>query len=148
MKVFTKYKLELIKEESHKYEVDTKISKPQDLVDVLNLVCRINNNTEEVMLLLTLNTKNVITGWFEVSRGSINESIVHPREIFKRALTNNATSIVVAHNHPSGDPNPSKEDINITNRLKECGKLLGINLIDHIIIGDEKYVSLKEKGII
>lgn len=148
MKVFTKYKLELIKEESHKYEVDTKISKPQDLVDVLNLVCRINNNTEEVMLLLTLNTKNVITGWFEVSRGSINESIVHPREIFKRALTNNATSIVVAHNHPSGDPNPSKEDINITNRLKECGKLLGIDLIDHIIIGDEKYVSLKEKGII
>lgn len=148
MKVFTKYKLELIKEESHKYEVDTRISKPQDLVDVLNLVCRINNNTEEVMLLLTLNTKNVITGWFEVSRGSIDTSIVHPREIFKRALTNNATSIVVAHNHPSGDPNPSKEDINITNRLKECGKLLGINLIDHIIIGDEKYVSLKEKGII
>ena len=148
MKVFTKYKLELIKEESHKYEVDTKISKPQDLVDVLNLVCRINNNTEEVMLLLTLNTKNVITGWFEVSRGSIDASIVHPREIFKRALTNNATSIVVAHNHPSGDPNPSKEDINITNRLKECGKLLGIDLIDHIIIGDEKYVSLKEKGII
>ncbi len=148
MKVFTKYKLELIKEESHKYEVDTKISKPQDLVDVLNLVCRINNNTEEVMLLLTLNTKNVITGWFEVSRGSIDTSIVHPREIFKRALTNNATSIVVAHNHPSGDPNPSKEDINITNRLKECGKLLGINLIDHIILGDEKYVSLKEKGII
>ena len=148
MKVFTKYKLELIKEESHKYEVDTRISKPQDLVDVLNLVCRINNNTEEVMLLLTLNTKNVITGWFEVSRGSIDASIVHPREIFKRALTNNATNIVVAHNHPSGDPNPSKEDINITNRLKECGKLLGINLIDHIIIGDEKYVSLKEKGII
>ena len=148
MKVFTKYKLELIKEESHKYEVDTRISKPQDLVDVLNLVCRINNNTEEVMLLLTLNTKNVITGWFEVSRGSIDTSIVHPREIFKRALTNNATNIVVAHNHPSGDPNPSKEDINITNRLKECGKLLGINLIDHIIIGDEKYVSLKEKGII
>ena len=148
MKVFTKYKLELIKEESHKYEVDTRISKPQDLVDVLNLVCRINNNTEEVMLLLTLNTKNVITGWFEVSRGSIDASIVHPREIFKRALTNNATDIVVAHNHPSGDPNPSKEDINITNRLKECGKLLGINLIDHIIIGDEKYVSLKEKGII
>lgn len=148
MKVFTKYKLELIKEESHKYEIDTRISKPKDLVDILNLVCRINNNTEEVMLLFTLNTKNVITGWFEVSRGSIDTSIVHPREIFKRALTNNATSIVVAHNHPSGDPNPSKEDINITNRLKECGKLLGINLIDHIIIGDEKYVSLKEKGII
>ena len=81
-------------------------------------------------------------------RGTINTSLVHPREVFKRALLNNASNIMVAHNHPSGDPNPSKEDIQITERLKEAGNLLGINLLDHIIVGEDKYISLKEKGVL
>ena len=147
-KIMTKYKLELVKEESHKYEVETRISCPKDIYEVLTKVCRIQCNAEEVFILITLNTKNIVTGYFEVHRGTINTSLVHPREVFKRALLNNANSIMVAHNHPSGDPNPSKEDIQITERLKEAGNLLGINLLDHIIVGEDKYISLKEKGVL
>lgn len=147
-KIMTKYKLELVKEESHKYEVETKISCPKDIYEVLTKVCRIQCNAEEVFILITLNTKNIVTGYFEVHRGTINTSLVHPREVFKRALLNNASNIMVAHNHPSGDPNPSKEDIQITERLKEAGNLLGINLLDHIIVGEDKYISLKEKGVL
>ena len=147
-KIMTKYKLELVKEESHKYEVETRISCPKDIYEVLTKVCRIQCNAEEVVILITLNTKNIVTGYFEVHRGTINTSLVHPREVFKRALLNNARYIIVAHNHPSGDPNPSKEDIQITERLKEAGNLLGINLLDHIIVGEDKYISLKEKGVL
>ena len=147
-KIMTKYRLELVKEESHKYEVETRISCPKDIYEVLTKVCRIQCNAEEVFILITLNTKNIITGYFEVHRGTINTSLVHPREVFKRALLNNASNIMVAHNHPSGDPNPSKEDIQITERLKEAGNLLGINLLDHIIVGEDKYMSLKEKGVL
>ena len=147
-KIMTKYRLELVKEESHKYEVETRISCPKDIYEVLTKVCRIQCNAEEVVILITLNTKNIVTGYFEVHRGTINTSLVHPREVFKRALLNNASNIMVAHNHPSGDPNPSKEDIQITERLKEAGNLLGINLLDNIIVGDDKYISLKEKGVL
>ncbi len=147
-KIMTKYRLELVKEESHKYEVETRISCPKDIYEVLTKVCRIQCNAEEVFILITLNTKNIVTGYFEVHRGTINTSLVHPREVFKRALLNNASNIMVAHNHPSGDPNPSKEDIQITERLKEAGNLLGINLLDHIIVGEDKYISLKEKGVL
>ena len=147
-KIMTKYRLELVKEESHKYEVETRISCPKDIYEVLTKVCRIQCNAEEVVILITLNTKNIVTGYFEVHRGTINTSLVHPREVFKRALLNNARYIIVAHNHPSGDPNPSKEDIQITKRLKEAGNLLGINLLDHIIVGEDKYISLKEKGVL
>lgn len=147
-KIMTKYRLELVKEESHKYEVETRISCPKDIYEVLTKVCRIQCNTEEVFILITLNIKNIVTGYFEVHRGTINTSLVHPREVFKRALLNNASDIMVAHNHPSGDPNPSKEDIQITERLKEAGNLLGINLLDHIIVGEDKYISLKEKGVL
>ena len=147
-KIMTKYRLELVKEESHKYEVETRISCPKDIYEVLTKVCRIQCNAEEVFILITLNTKNIVTGYFEVHRGTINTSLVHPREVFKSALLNNASNIMVAHNHPSGDPNPSKEDIQITERLKEAGNLLGINLLDHIIVGEDKYISLKEKGVL
>ena len=147
-KIMTKYRLELVKEESHKYEVKTRISCPKDIYEVLTKVCRIQCNAEEVFILITLNTKNIVTGYFEVHRGTINTSLVHPREVFKRALLNNASNIMVAHNHPSGDPNPSKEDIQITERLKEAGNLLGINLLDHIIVGEDKYISFKEKGVL
>lgn len=147
-KIMTKYRLELVKEESHKYEVETRISCPKDIYEVLTKVCRIQCNAEEVFILITLNTKNIVTGYFEVHRGTINTSLVHPREVFKRALLNNARYIMVAHNHPSGDPNPSKEDIQMTERLKEAGNLLGINLLDHIIVGEDKYISFKEKGVL
>lgn len=102
----------------------------------------------EHLVLITLDTKNVITSITTISIGSLNTSIVHPREVFKTAILSNAASIILAHNHPSGDSTPSKEDINITDRIKESGKILGIDLLDHLIIGDDSYISLKEKGIL
>lgn len=103
---------------------------------------------QEVLKLIMLDTKNNIVGIKDVFKGSLNTSIVHPREIFKEALKKSSSSIIICHNHPSGDPTPSKEDINITIRLKECGKIIGIDLLDHLIVGKNQYVSLKEKGII
>lgn len=108
----------------------------------------LNGVDREYLVLLTLDTKNCINSITTVSIGSLNTSIVHPREVFKTAILSNASSIILAHNHPSGDVIPSKEDINITHRIKECGKILGIELLDHLIIGDDNYSSLKEKGII
>lgn len=101
------------------------------------------------LILCCLNTKNQPVSVSLISLGSINSSIVHPREVFKVAILSNAASIILFHNHPSGDPSPSAEDINVTKRLKECGNLIGIELIDHIIIGSEdSYCSLKDKGIL
>jgi DNA repair protein RadC len=103
---------------------------------------------QEILKLIILNTKNKIIKIKDVFKGTLNSSLVHPREIFCEAIKSSGASIIICHNHPSGDPNPSEEDINITVRIKECGKIIGINLLDHIIIGDRKYSSLKEKGII
>ena len=103
---------------------------------------------QEVLKLIMLDTKNQIISIKDVFKGSLNTSIVHPREIFNEAIKRNSSSIIICHNHPSGDPTPSKEDINITLRINECSKIIGISLLDHIIVGKGKFISLKEKGII
>lgn len=103
---------------------------------------------KEYLKLIMLNSKNVVIAVKHISVGSLNSSIVHPREVFLEAIKNSSASIIICHNHPSGDPTPSKEDINITNRLKECGKILGIEVLDHIIIGNGIYVSLKERAFL
>ena len=102
--------------------------------------------TQEHFVCLYLNTKNQVLHKRTIFIGSLNASIVHPREVFKEAFRRSAASIICLHNHPSGSPDPSKEDIEVTKRLVECGKIIGIDLLDHIIIGEHKYVSLKEKG--
>ncbi|MBW8350201.1 DNA repair protein RadC [Bacillus sp. IITD106] len=102
--------------------------------------------TQEHFVALYLNTKNQVIHRQTIFIGSLNASIVHPREVFKEAIRRSAASIICLHNHPSGDPSPSREDIEVTKRLVECGKLVGIELLDHLIIGDKKYVSMKEKG--
>lgn len=103
----------------------------------------------ERLMLCCLNCKNEPISVSTISIGSLNASIVHPREVFKVAILSNAASIILYHNHPSGDDTPSQEDISITKRLVEAGKIIGISLIDHIIIGKESsYCSLKEKGIL
>jgi DNA repair protein RadC len=95
---------------------------------------------------LYLNTKNQVLHKQTIFIGSLNASIVHPREVFREALKRSAASIICLHNHPSGDPAPSREDIEVTKRLVECGKMIGIDVLDHVIIGENKFVSLKEKG--
>jgi len=101
---------------------------------------------KEHFVCLFLNTKNHIIGKETLSMGTLNASLVHPREVFRAAIRSSSASIICLHNHPSGDPSPSKEDIQITQRLVEAGTLLGIEILDHLIIGDDKFVSLKEQG--
>ena len=122
------------------------ISSPRDIAKLL--INEMMSLKKEILKLIMLDKKNNIIGIKDVFKGSLNTSIVHPREIFKEALKKSSSSIIICHNHPSGDPTPSKEDINITLRLKECSKIIGVDLLDHLIIGKGKFVSLKEKGII
>lgn len=98
--------------------------------------------------ILLLDTKNKVTKKINISKGTLNASIVHPRDVFREALKHNANSIILIHNHPSGDTSPSSEDINITNRLIDVGNIMGIKVLDHIIFGDNKYLSMKEEDII
>lgn len=123
-----------------------RITSPEHAANLIMVELR--THKKEVLKVLLLNTKNVVIGVFNASIGSLNSSIVHPREIFKEAIKKSAASIILAHNHPSGDPTPSQEDISSTSRIKEVGKIIGIELLDHIIIGDGKYISLKEKNLL
>lgn len=125
---------------------DFKVSSPKDISELL--INEMSNLNQEVLKLILLNTKNIVIGVKDIFKGSLNSSIVHPREIFREAVQRGSANIIICHNHPSGDPTPSREDINITIRIKECGNLMGIMLLDHIIIGNNQYISLKEKGII
>jgi len=102
----------------------------------------------EEFFIIGLDGKNRMTFAHSVSVGSLTASIIHPREVFKMAILGNAASIILAHNHPSGDTKPSPEDIDITNRLSTCGKLLGIKVLDHIILGDKNYLSFADKGLL
>lgn len=122
------------------------VSSPKDIA--FYMMNQMKSLKKEYFKLIMLNTKNVIISVKDVSIGNLNSSIVHPREVFIEAIKNSSSSVILCHNHPSGDPSPSKEDILITKRLKECGILLGIDVLDHIIIGNEAYISLKEKGIV
>ena len=122
-----------------------KITSPLDAVEIGKDFMRIHEKSEEYMYMICMNTKNKVIGVFEISHGSVNASIVMPREVYQKALLANATSIIVMHNHPSGDCTASREDIEVTKRLAEAGKIVGVELLDHIIIGDS-YSSLKELG--
>lgn len=98
-------------------------------------------------MVVLLDNKNRIMKELTISSGSLTSSIVHPREVFNPAIKESAASVIFVHNHPSGDPEPSTEDIQITHRLIEAGNIVGIKVLDHIIIGNEKFISFKDKGI-
>jgi len=106
------------------------------------------HNKQEVMKLLLLNSKNKLIGDINVSKGTVDSAIITPRELLVEALYKNAVSFILIHNHPSGETTPSKEDILITKRIFEAGKIVGIELLDHIIIGNNCYTSLREEGYI
>jgi DNA repair protein RadC len=103
---------------------------------------------KEMFIVICLDTKNQVISKEITSIGTLNANIVHPREVFKAALLASAAHIIVAHNHPSGDPTPSREDIDITKMLVETGKIMGIDLLDHVIIGDGRHFAMKEAGYI
>lgn len=123
-----------------------KISSPSDAAVLMMEEMRYYK--KEYFKIILLDTKNNIKKVCEISVGSLNSSIVHPREVFSEAVVNSASSIILVHNHPSGESEPSREDIALTNRLDECGKILGVKVLDHIIIGDGVFYSFKEEGLL
>ncbi len=132
-------KLEGFTEESKK-----KIRSPADVYSLL--YPKMREQKKERLVALLLDTKNQVLREELISIGSLNANIVHPREVFKAALMESCASVILSHNHPSGDPSPSAEDISVTRKLVEGGKLLGIDVLDHVVIGDGSYVSLKDRG--
>jgi DNA repair protein RadC len=109
---------------------------------------RFKNIKKEVFRCSMLDAKNRIFKDYRISEGTLTNSLIHPREAFRDAIKESAASVIFVHNHPSGDPSPSREDILITERLVNAGELVGIKVLDHVIIGDEKYTSMMEKGYI
>lgn len=123
-----------------------KINSPQSIADIL--MDEMQYLKQEHFKVVLMDTKNRVLSIETVTVGILNASLVHPREVFKLAIGKNSSSIIVAHNHPSGDPNPSSEDKNITKKLYEAGEIVGIKLLDHIVIGYNNYVSFKELGLL
>ena len=118
---------------------------PRDVYDYLSNISKLD---KEVMHGLYLNVKNKLLRDEIISIGTVSCSLVHPREVYKPAFINSAVGVILVHNHPSGDPKPSKEDIAITKRLKKVSEYVEIELLDHIIIGDDDYISMKSEGMI
>ncbi len=122
------------------------IHSPQDVANLL--LPELRDVKKEHFKAILLDTKNQVLKIVTVSVGTLDSSLVHPREVYKDAILASAASLIVAHNHPSGDPTPSAEDKRVTQRLAEAGQIVGIDLLDHIIIGDNRWVSLKERGLL
>lgn len=137
--------LKLVKESSLLYK-ERSVHSPEDGYQLLKMF--LEDKDREHFIVASLDTKNQPVSINVCHIGSLNASIVHPREVMKAAILSNASSIIVGHNHPSGRAEPSREDKEVTKRLVEAGKIIGIEVLDHIIVGDETYISLKEKGYI
>ena len=137
--------IQMVKEATLNYTGQT-ISNPDMASEIVRnfLGCK----DREVFGSLCVDTKNVPTNISTISIGSLNSTTVHPREVYKTAILSNAAGIIIFHNHPSGNPEPSQTDIDITKRIADAGDILGISLLDHIILGDSQYVSFKEKMLL
>jgi DNA repair protein RadC len=127
-------------------KVPAAIRGPEDALQVVRP--RFKNHQREVFLVVLLNARHEVLGVETVSVGSLNASIVHPREVFKPAILQSAASVILAHNHPSGDPEPSEEDLSITKRLVEVGELLGIGVLDHVIVAKRGLVSFRARQLL
>ncbi|NRD77323.1 DNA repair protein RadC [Bacillus sp. BRMEA1] len=137
--------LKLVRESSTLYK-GRRVTSPEDAYKLVREF--LVDSDRERFVVVCLDTKNQPTAINICHVGSVNASIVHPREVMKAATISNSSSILVAHNHPSQDPTPSREDCEVTKRLVDAGKIIGIEVLDHLIVCDEKFVSLKEKGYI
>lgn len=135
--------IQMVKEKVMWYP-ERKISSPENAAKIMREF--VGSSDREVFIVLSMNTKNEPTHIEKVSVGSLNASIIHPREVFKSAILSNAANIILGHNHPSGHPQPPYEDIEATKHLYEVGKLIGIDVLDHIIFTDDSFYSLKESG--
>ena len=120
------------------------LSRPEEVTEVLGTL--LQDEPSEVFGILCLTTKHRVIAYHEVSRGALDATLVHPREVFKAAILANAAAIILAHNHPSGDPTPSPDDEALTRQVVAAGDLLGIQVLDHVIVGDGRYLSFHETG--
>lgn len=125
-------------------ETGSRFTSPKQVYETFRFLMQ---ETKENFVTLHLDGKNKVVCMDVVSIGSLNQSLVHPREVYKTACLSNAASIILIHQHPTGDPSPSQEDIAITRRLREAGELLGIKVLDHIIVGEGEYLSFVERGL-
>lgn len=146
MKDIKKYTVQLVRESEIQYSGET-ITSPKQGMKIINQIFNMSNQPTEIFVLLALDAKKYPIGCFLVSQGTINCTIVSPRDVFQRALLVNAHSIIIAHNHPSGDPMPSMNDHDVTNTMRKVGNLLGVKVVDSLIIGDNgRYYSYEEEG--
>lgn len=139
------YTLMLVKDKSVDYSTYGQVTNPQLFINIVNEMYGMDSRAEECVVIMALNVRKNPIGVFFVSQGSLKSSDVHPREVFKRLLLNNADSFIIGHNHPSGDVEPSNNDLNIMERLSEVGELVGIELVDFLIIGNGNYYSYEER---
>ena len=141
--------LRIVREKACEYSEPEKIRSPADAAKLFEKVFGLSEYAEEALCMITLDTAHNPCGFWKVSRGSLNESMVHPREVFKRALLSNSHAVVIAHNHPSGTTNFSPQDRNCAERLRKAGEVLGVKLIDFLAIGEGgSFRSASEKGIL
>lgn len=138
------YKCTLVHDTSVEYK---SIACSDDVADLL-IGMGLDTLAEEVFYIICLNAKGTVAGIHEISHGDLCSSSAHPREVFKRAILNNAAAIILAHNHPSGNTKPSDTDISTTERLINAGNLLGINVVDHIIVAEGSYCSMKSQSLL
>lgn len=150
MKRINIFSVKQVREKGGLYNLDsTTIGGPKDAVHIIKEVFRLEEEPVEKVIVMTLNTKNALAGLHVISIGTLNSSLVHPREVFMAAILNNASSLILVHNHPSGDPTPSSDDIAVMKRIRDAGKILGIEMVDSLVIGEgERFVSFREKGLI
>lgn len=133
-------------EDSSDKDQKATVKSPEDAIK--SVKNQLKGKKKEHFLVLSLDTRNHLINTQTISIGSLDSSIVHPREVFKEAISSTAASVIFAHNHPSGDPTPSEDDIKLTKRLVEAGEILGIEVLDHIIICDKEYISMKSRNLL
>lgn len=141
--------VKLIRKPSAAYGLDDRvIRKSEDAYGIIERLFELSSKTQTHFGMMSLNARNQCVGLHAVHTGSVAPTLIHPREVFQQAILNNATGVIVFHNHPSGNPEPSHADRLTTKRLYDAGLILGIELLDHIIVGASDYVSLKDRGYI
>ncbi len=143
------YALKQIRTKRHRYDLeDYPITSPLTCYKILQYFLDLQSEPVEKFGILSLNTKNKIVGIHIIGTGTIDKLHIESREVYMAAMLNNAKAIIAFHNHPSGDATPSRDDIFLTQRLKKAGKIMCIELLDHLITGEQNYVSLREKGLV
>ena len=136
----------MVKESAKNYLAHDTMNSPHKIADLMTDMYELDKQAVEFVYVLALNSKGKVLGVYQVSKGTVNASILAPREIYIAALMIGAVNIVVVHNHPSGNPEPSSDDINSTKRIADAGNLIGVKLMDHVIIGNDRHYSMKEAG--